>query len=75
MFSYALDDLNSQGFDLQRNEILMIGDTLHTDILGGNKFGSKTALVLTGNTTERNAQLLIDSTGVIPDYICQSILL
>ncbi len=75
MFSYALDDLNGQGYNLERNDILMIGDTLHTDILGGNKFGARTALVLTGNTTEKNAQLLIDSTGVVPDYICTSILL
>ena len=75
MFSYAFDDLNRRGHQLERNNILMIGDTLHTDILGGNKFGTKTALVLTGNTTRHNAQLLIDSTGVRPDYICESIIL
>ena len=75
MFNYAFNDLNQQGYGLERGDILMVGDTLHTDILGGNKFGAKTALVLTGNTTERNAQMLIDSTGVIPDYICKSIVL
>ncbi|NCB09326.1 MAG: HAD-IIA family hydrolase, partial [Bacteroidia bacterium] len=31
---------------LKRNEILMVGDTLYTDIIGGNKFGLDTALVL-----------------------------
>lgn len=75
MFNYAFNDLNQKGYNLQRSDVLMVGDTLHTDILGGNKFGAKTALVLTGNTTERNAQMLIQSTGVIPDYICKSILL
>lgn len=75
MFSYAMDDLLKNGFSLQPSDILMIGDTLHTDILGGNKFGAKTALVLTGNTREKNAQMLIDSTGVCPDYICKSIAL
>ena len=75
MFSYALDDLVQKGYKLKRNDILMIGDTLHTDILGGNKFGARTALVLTGNTRQSNAQLLIDSTGVQPDYMCHSIAL
>ena len=28
----------------------MVGDTLHTDIIGGNKFGLDTVLVLSGNT-------------------------
>ncbi len=72
MFMYAFGHLNQQG-QYDRDDILMVGDTLHTDILGGNKFGLKTTLVLSGNTSGRNAGLLINSTGIIPDYICESI--
>ncbi|MCO6476847.1 MAG: HAD-IIA family hydrolase [Phaeodactylibacter sp.] len=72
MFMYAFGHLNQQG-QYDRDDILMVGDTLHTDILGGNKFGLKTTLVLSGNTSGRNAGLLINSTGIIPDYVCESI--
>jgi ribonucleotide monophosphatase NagD (HAD superfamily) len=51
----------------------MVGDTLLTDILGGNKFGVKTTLVLSGNTSATDAELEINSSGIIPDYICPSI--
>jgi HAD superfamily hydrolase (TIGR01450 family) len=44
-FERALIDIN-----VKRNEILMVGDTLYTDIIGGNKFGLDTVLVLSGNT-------------------------
>jgi ribonucleotide monophosphatase NagD (HAD superfamily) len=50
----------------------MVGDTLHTDILGGNKFGLDTALVLTGNTQKDEVVLKILSTGIIPTYVCES---
>lgn len=73
MFLYAFDHLNQFG-EYGRDDILMVGDTLSTDILGGNKFGLKTMLVLSGNTRRDNAQLWINSTGIIPDYICTSIL-
>ena len=72
MFMYAFDELNRSG-TFHRQEILMVGDTLHTDILGGNKFGVRTTLVLSGNTREDNAALQIHATGIIPDYICRSI--
>jgi len=29
--------------------------------------------VLSGNTSARNAQLMISATGIIPDFICGSI--
>ncbi|MCB9267118.1 MAG: HAD-IIA family hydrolase [Lewinellaceae bacterium] len=74
MFMYAFDHLNKEGSgQYDKDDILMVGDTLHTDILGGNKFGLKTTLVLSGNTSARNAGLLISATGIIPDYICASI--
>jgi len=74
MFIYAFDELTSRG-NYSRGDILMVGDTLQTDILGGNKFGVKTTLVLSGNTSAEDADLQINSTGIIPDYICESILL
>ncbi|UAY52660.1 HAD-IIA family hydrolase [Ferruginibacter albus] len=72
MFMFAFEQLNLRdGFG--KKDILMVGDTLHTDILGGNKFGLQTALVLSGNTDAAEAQLQINSTGIIPDFICNSI--
>jgi len=61
-----------QDIDVKRNEILMVGDTLYTDIIGGNKFGLDTALVLSGNTLPENAHVRISSSGIIPTYICDS---
>ena len=58
---------------LTRDEILMVGDTLFTDIIGGNKFGMDTTLVLSGNTLQENAKVKIRSTGIIPTYVCESI--
>lgn len=72
MFMYAFEQLNMTG-TFSKKDILMVGDTLHTDILGGNKFGLRTALVLSGNTDAAEAELQINSTGIIPDFICNSI--
>jgi len=58
--------------DIKRNEILMVGDTLYTDIIGGNKFGLDTVLVLSGNTLPDMAKIKISSSGIIPTYICPS---
>jgi HAD superfamily hydrolase (TIGR01450 family) len=61
-----------QDIDVKRNEILMVGDTLHTDIMGGNKFGLDTVLVLSGNTLPEMASIRISSSGIIPTFICDS---
>lgn len=73
MFMYAFDDINKTG-TFTKSDILMVGDTLHTDILGGNKFGLKTLLVLSGNTYPTSVEMKINSSGIIPDYISDSIL-
>lgn len=72
MFNYAFEQINLEG-NFKKSDILMVGDTLNTDILGGNKFGVATVLVLTGNTSFKNVEIKISATGIIPDYICNSI--
>lgn len=74
MFQFAYANINSSQL-IEKNEILMVGDTLHTDIIGGNKFGIDTALVLTGNTQEENLEVKLRSSGIIPDYVCDSVLI
>lgn len=73
MFMYAFDNINEHE-RFTKSDILMVGDTLHTDILGGNKFGLKTLLVLSGNTRPDSVQMKINASGIIPDYISDSIL-
>lgn len=73
MFMYAFDDINRIGH-FSKSDILMVGDTLHTDILGGNKFGLQTLLVLSGNTRPESVEMKINSSGIIPDYVTDSIL-
>ncbi len=60
---------------VKREEILMVGDTLLTDIIGGNKFGIDTALVLSGNTLPEMAQVGITTSGIIPNYVCKNVLI
>jgi len=72
MFMYAFEQLQKVG-KFQRKNILMVGDTLHTDILGGNKFGISTLLVLSGNTRKENYETLIQASGIIPDFVADSL--
>ena len=74
MFMFAYE-LACKSAYIRRNEILMVGDTLYTDIIGGNKFGMDTVLVLSGNTLPEMAQVRITSSGIIPNYICPSVLI
>lgn len=73
MFSHAFACAHDNVPDLRKNDILMVGDTLETDILGANTFGLDTALVLSGNTRPDQALLAIQSKGIIPTYLCESV--
>lgn len=72
MFNHAFEDINQFG-KFEKKDILMVGDTLKTDILGGNKFGISTMLVLSGNTSHRSHEIKIRTSGIIPNYVCKSI--
>jgi HAD superfamily hydrolase (TIGR01450 family) len=71
MFMFAYDLVRARA-PISKSEIVMVGDTLNTDILGGNKFGLDTVLVLSGNTLSKNLDTIITATGIIPTYICES---
>ena len=69
IFEYAYKHCKKS---VPKDKILMVGDTLITDIEGGNNFGIDTALVLTGNTIPENAIDRIKITGIKPNHICAS---
>ncbi|BAU54150.1 TIGR01459 family HAD-type hydrolase [Mucilaginibacter gotjawali] len=71
MFMFAYD-LIREYRQISKKQIVMVGDTLQTDILGGNKFGLDTVLVLTGNTLAKDVDARITSTGIMPTYICEN---
>jgi HAD superfamily hydrolase (TIGR01450 family) len=74
MFMFAFEQIQAKR-TITKNQILMVGDTLFTDIIGGNKFGFDTMLVLSGNTLPDQANISIAATGIIPTFICDSIVI
>ena len=58
------------GQDVPRERIAMVGDTLHTDILGGAAAGLATILVTdNGVLRDLDLQQCLDASGIVPDYI------
>ncbi len=54
--------------------VLMVGDTLHTDILGGNQAGFATALVTAhGSLKGLDVQGAIRRAAIVPDFIVDQI--
>lgn len=72
IFTFAFSHFAEDGVEADRDEVLMVGDTLTTDIAGANKYGLDTALVLTGNTLKEEVDTLIRSTGITPTYLLAS---
>lgn len=72
MFMFAWEMLQQSFPGISKKEVLMVGDTLHTDILGGNKFGLDTLLVLTGNILPEDYETRIHASGIVPTYICHA---
>ena len=74
-YANAFDELFSrlpENFD--RRRAVMIGDTLHTDILGGAAAGMSTILV-TGHGVLKSMDIseCITASGICPDYVIPSI--
>jgi HAD superfamily hydrolase (TIGR01450 family) len=72
IFMFVWEHLIQKHPGISKKDILMVGDNLHTDILGGNKFGLDTALVLTGNLLPEDYETRIIASGISPTFICES---
>ena len=54
---------------MNKSRIAMVGDSLHTDILGGLAFGLRTVLVTSyGLLRHHNVDKVIYETGIAPDW-------
>jgi HAD superfamily hydrolase (TIGR01450 family) len=73
MFAYALARAQEQLPHVTKRDVLFVGDTLRTDIIGANTYGFDTMLVLSGNTLPEQADLMIRASGIIPTYVSASI--
>jgi HAD superfamily hydrolase (TIGR01450 family) len=73
-FANAFVDAKARLAGIAPERIAMVGDTLHTDILGGAAAGFKTVLVRDhGLFAGHDPQPFIESSGIRPDYSCASI--
>ncbi|WP_150911483.1 HAD-IIA family hydrolase [Marinobacter halotolerans] len=69
-FAATLDRLDG----IKRNRILMVGDTLHTDILGAQAAGMATLLVCNhGSLKGMNIDDCVRQSGITPDWVAPSI--
>lgn len=73
MFDYAFSRAKELQPDVTKRDVLFVGDTLRTDIVGANTYGLDTVLVLSGNTLPEHADLMIQSSGIIPTFVCPAL--
>ena len=60
--------------NIDPSRVVMVGDTLHTDILGGAAYGIKTALVTDhGLFSGYDYKKFIEQTQIVPDFIMPAI--
>ncbi|MEM5500362.1 HAD-IIA family hydrolase [Ahrensia kielensis] len=66
--------LSRQSLKLEPSRVLMVGDTLHTDILGGSQMGFDTALVMKhGLLSGFDADKAIKRSGIVPNFVIDEI--
>jgi glycerol 3-phosphatase-2 len=72
-FPEAFTVAQAQLGGLRPSRIAMVGDTLHTDILGGRAAGLGTVLVAAhGLFAGRDVQSYIDRAGIVPDFVVET---
>jgi HAD superfamily hydrolase (TIGR01450 family) len=74
MFAKAFERAKVDHPGLRQSDVLMVGDTLQTDIKGGRDFGLDTLLVLSGHTQASRLAELVDKLEIEPTFFSQSIL-
>lgn len=63
-----------EGFEtIDPKRVLMIGDTLYTDVLGGNAMGFATLLLMCGVYEGSDPFDVINSTGIAPTFIAPTL--
>ena len=74
IFEMALEKVQYiTGSPINMSRTGMVGDTLHTDILGANSIGIKSILMTKyGLLRNQNIASCIKKTGIIPDYLIES---
>ena len=73
-FSNIYDLAFSRLPDIAPSRVVMVGDTLHTDVLGGAAYGIKTALVTDhGLFSGYDYTKFINKTQIVPDFIIPTI--
>lgn len=73
-FGPAFDDALGRIADVPADRVIMVGDTLHTDILGGRACGLKTVLVRDhGLFAGMDVARYIARSGIVPDFQCPAI--
>ena len=72
-FGDAYEDVLANLPDIPRDRIAMVGDTLHTDVLGGAAAGLKTVLITDyGLFANMPVEGFIERSGIRPDFICKT---
>lgn len=84
--SSSIYKLALRGLKVPKDKVLMVGDTLRTDILGAVHAGIKSCLVIEGGMTEYTLKergrevtmanvvgLAYQDEGIVPDYICERV--
>lgn len=70
-FGNAYEDVLGRLRGIAPERIAMVGDTLHTDVLGGAAAGMRTVLIRDfGLFAGRDVAPFIQASGIVPDFIC-----
>lgn len=73
VYDVAFEKIRAAIGDFEIPRVLMVGDTLHTDILGGNEAGCKTLLKADwGFLRGRDPMPFIEESGIRPDFIIKN---